>query len=95
MQKRTYAIGIGTISMLLSGAAFADLTYDCSLVVNDSPKVSVQTTAPLSKEDIASSLTDLKSYCCQQKILVQGCEGAKNSTTNPESPYLFDQLVSR
>jgi|GEM_PF-5814808 len=94
-------IGIASLSTLasLSGSAFADLLYDCSLVGNPSynalDSLNLNITAPLTRDDMESAMTDLKAYCCQIGVVTDKCESVAQSRTNPESPYIFDQLVSR
>ncbi len=94
-------VGIGVIGSLtlVGGSAFADVLYDCSLVsisdynAIDALKLNIQ--APLTKDDMQGALSDLKAYCCQIGAVTNDCDSAKQSTSNPESPYIFDQLVSR
>lgn len=95
------AISLVTVATLtsLSGFVVADIVYDCDLVASNtySPLSTlwVSTLNPLSATDLENSLSDLKSYCCQIGSIVDQCEGPKQNTTNAESPYIFDQLVSR
>lgn len=85
--------------MTLGGSVFADIVYDCSLVANPNynalDSLNLNITAPFTRDDMESAMTDLKAYCCQTGKLKDNCESVKQSTTNPESPYIFDQLVSR
>ncbi|MBP6910631.1 hypothetical protein KBC03_03445 [Patescibacteria group bacterium] len=94
-------IGIASIGTLfaVTSSAFADLLYDCSLVGNDvNTKIDglrLTTKNPLNRDDLSSSMSNLKAYCCQINIASDKCAGPKENTSNPESPYAFDQMVSR
>ena len=103
MQKSTWwkLIGMTAIGSLAlaGGSVSAKLLYDCSLVaVSDHgilQSAAIGWTVPLNQDDMKDALTDLKAYCCQQGEITERCEGVKQSTTNPQSPYMFHQLVSR
>lgn len=98
ISRKLLCIGcMGAVS-LMSASVFADLLYDCSLAVNDSSAtldhLSI-TSWPLSKDDRSTAMSNLKAYCCQQWIMQNGCESVSATENNPESPYIFDQLVSQ
>lgn len=95
------AIGLILLGTLTSFSGFvvADIVYDCDLVANDKynalSNLWINTLSPLTTNDLESAMTDLKSYCCQIGAIVNQCDGAKQNSTNAESPYIFDQFVSR
>lgn len=82
-----------------SSSASADLLYDCSLVGKDATtamnNLKLTTKNPLNKDDLNISMENLKAYCCQINVSTESCEAAKENTSNPESPYIFDQMISR
>lgn len=101
--KRHYCVKIVSMILLLSasisGAVFADIVYDCGLVTDDSAslleKMNLSSNGALKQEDMENAMTDLKAYCCQQQILKNDCDSAGGNNDNPESPYIFDHLVSK
>lgn len=101
--KRHYCVKIVSMILLLSAsissAVFADVVYDCGLVTDDPAslleKMNLSSNGALKQEDMENAMTDLKAYCCQQQILKNDCDSAGGNNDNPESPYIFDHLVSK
>lgn len=97
--RKTMSLTIAGALSLVSAPLFADTLYDCSLVINDPhsaiDNLKLQSDKPLSSDDMHAAMDNLKAYCCQQAILTEGCESAKENRDAPEIPYAFDQLVSK
>ncbi len=98
LYKAVWSISLVGLA-IASSFASADILYDCSLVANENfnplSSINVTTVNPLSSDDLEGALADLKSYCCQIGSIVNECEGPTQNTSNAESPYIFDHLVSR
>lgn len=97
--RKTASIILISFLYSITAVVFADELYDCNLVVNDTTSalnsINLTLKTPLSESDSENAMTDLKAYCCQEDILKNGCDAVSESESNPESPYIFDQLVSR
>lgn len=83
-------------SILLAGGVFA---HDCDLVTKkESTEITVQKYASfdykgvIPREALQKALSNLRSYCCTQKIIA--CEkGEAMEEYYPKSPFLFDHIL--